>query len=60
VSLKKKLRSLLLCAVLSAALGVGAPIHPDEIEELLAQLHQPKVAQTLRQEEDQQDEEQDE
>lgn len=55
MSPKKKLRSLLLCAFLGAALGMGAPMHPDEIEELLARLHQPKVVRILRHEEDQDD-----
>ena len=52
MSLKKSLRGLLFCALLSVGLAAGAPMHPDEIEELLAQLHRPKIAQTLRQEED--------
>jgi hypothetical protein len=33
-------------------LSAGAPMHPDEIQELLQQLNQPKVAQALRQEEE--------
>jgi hypothetical protein len=38
--------------VISVGLAAGAPMHPNEIEEILAQLNRPKVAHSLRQEED--------
>lgn len=52
MSLKHTLRTLLLVLVLGVALLAGAPIPPDEIQELLSRLNQPKVAHTLRQEKD--------
>jgi hypothetical protein len=36
--------------MLAMALAAGAPIRPDEIEELLHQMDQPKVAHTLKEE----------
>ncbi len=48
MSLRAKLRNALLCLFLGSALMTGAPMHPDEIEELLSQLHQPKLVQVVR------------
>jgi hypothetical protein len=44
VSIKHKLRTLLLCLpLLAAALG-GSPMRPEEIEELMHTMNQQKIA----------------
>jgi hypothetical protein len=52
VSLKKKLRVLLACAALEFGVLMGAPMRPDEIQELMRQMNQPKLAHVLRHEDD--------
>jgi hypothetical protein len=56
VSFKQKLRKALLCMALGIALQMGAPMSPQEIEELLCQASMPEVAQTFRREKRQDDE----
>jgi hypothetical protein len=51
VSMMKKLRKLLLLGAFWFAL-IGAPISPQEIEELLCRFNVPKVAYALRQQRD--------
>lgn len=47
MSLKRRIRTLVLCfALIPAAFGLG-PMRPDEIAELLHTMQLPKVAQTL-------------
>jgi hypothetical protein len=48
MSVKRKIMKLLFIGFLAIALLGGAPMRPDEIEELLCQMNQPKVAHTLR------------
>ena len=50
MSFNKSCRKLLLLAGLGLGLIAGSPMRPDEIEELMAQLNQPKIAHVLRQE----------
>ena len=52
MSIKKRLGGVFLCLVLCGALGMGAQMRPDEIEELMRALNQPKVARTLPDESD--------
>jgi hypothetical protein len=47
VSLKKRLRVVVVCAILQLGVMVGAPMRPDEIEELMHQMNQPKMAHVL-------------
>jgi hypothetical protein len=54
VSIKNKLRKVCLFGALWFAL-VGAPMSPQEIEELLRQVNVPKVAHTLREQSDNSD-----
>jgi hypothetical protein len=50
--MKQRLRGVFLCLVLCAALSMGAPMRPEEVEELMRALNQPKVAHTLPDETD--------
>lgn len=52
MSIKQKLLKVLSSATLLGGLLMGAPMRPDEIEELLHRMNQPKVAHTLREEDD--------
>ena len=47
MSLKKRLRVVVVCAVLQLGVMVGAPMRPDEVEELMHQMNQPKMAHVL-------------
>jgi hypothetical protein len=47
VSIKQKLRNVLLSVSLAMAVVAGAPMRPEEIEDLLLQVNQPKIAHTL-------------
>ena len=55
MSIKQRLRSVFLCLILCSALSMGAPMRPNEIEELISALNQPKVARTLPDESDEGD-----
>jgi len=46
VSLKLRLRTLLCCVVLEVGALTGVPMRPDEIQELMNTLNQPKLART--------------
>ena len=47
MSLRKRLRTLLVCLVLEFGVLSGVPIQAREIEELMKQLSQPKLAHVL-------------
>jgi hypothetical protein len=47
VSLKKRLRVVVVCAILQLGVMVGTPMRPDEVEELMHQMNQPKMAHVL-------------
>jgi len=48
--MKYTAKRLFLIFAIALGLMMGAPMRPDEIEELLHQMNQPKVAHTLRKE----------
>jgi hypothetical protein len=47
VSLKKRLRVVVVCAILQLGLLIGAPMRPEEIEEFMHQMNEPKMAHVL-------------
>ena len=47
MSLKKRLRVVVVCAVLQLGVMIGVPMRPDEIEEMMQQMNQPKMAHIL-------------
>ena len=47
MSLKKRLRVVVVCAILQLGVMVGAPMRPDEVGELMHQMNQPKMARVL-------------
>lgn len=55
MSLKQRLRAIVLCLVLGMGSLMGAPMRAEEIEELLAATNQPRISYTLRDENDQGD-----
>ena len=55
MSIKEKFRKILLIGSIGLALLTATPMRPEEIEELLHQMNQPKVAHTLPDESDQGD-----
>ena len=50
--LKKRLRVVVVCAILQLGVMVGAPMRPDEVEELMHHMNQPKMAHVLPTEDD--------
>ena len=55
MSLRKRLRVLFLCATLQLGVLAGVPMRPDEIQELMNQINQPKLAHILPADEDEGD-----
>ena len=55
MSLKKRLRALLVCTLLQVGVFHGAPMRPEQIEELMQQLNQAKLAHLLPSENDEGD-----
>ena len=53
--LMKRLRVLLVCLPLEMGVLAGVPMRPDEIQELMNQMNQPKVAHVLPSENDEGD-----
>jgi hypothetical protein len=49
---QKRLRTILVCAVLEFGAMIGLPMRPDEIEALMRTMNQPKVTHTLPDETD--------
>ena len=47
-----RLRTLLVCFMLEYAAMMGSPMRPEEIEDLMHQMNQPKLAHVLRDEDD--------
>jgi hypothetical protein len=47
VSLRKRLRTLFVCFVLEFGVLSGVPMQARELEELMRQLHTPKIAHEL-------------
>ena len=52
VLFKGKLRNITLCLALGLGSLMGVPMRADELEELLHQMNQPKIAHTLPEEND--------
>jgi hypothetical protein len=55
VSFKKTLRTLFVCAVLEMGVLAGSPMRAKEIEELMHQMNEPKLAHILPTENDEGD-----
>lgn len=51
-SLKKRLRVVMVCSVLQFGALIGAPMRPEEIQELMHRMNQPKLAHVLPSESD--------
>ncbi len=52
MSLKQRLRTILCCLTLEVGTLVGVPMRPEQIQDLMQTLNQPKVAQTIPDETD--------
>ena len=52
MSWKKKLRVLVACMTLEMGVLFGVPMRPEQIEELMHQMNQPKLAHVLKEEAD--------
>ena len=50
--MKKRFQRVLLCLVLSAGSQIGIPMRPEDIEELLRTMNQPKLVRKFADEED--------
>ncbi len=48
MSIKHKARTIFLCLTLLVGSMGGAPMRPEEIEELMHTMNQPKIAYTIR------------
>ena len=55
MSLKNRLRVVVVCAILQLGVMVGAPMRPDEVEELMHQMNQPTMAHVLPSEDEEGD-----
>jgi hypothetical protein len=53
--MKKRFQRILLCLVPSAGSQIGIPMRPDEIEELMRTMNQPKLVRKFAEEEDRPD-----
>ena len=47
MSIRQRLRTIILCFVLELGALSGVPMRPNEIEDLMRTLNQPKVAHTI-------------
>jgi hypothetical protein len=47
MSVKARLRSIVMCAVLELGVLSGVPMRPEEIRSLMNQINQPKLAHVL-------------
>ena len=52
MSFRSKLRVLAVCLILQAGVFMNAPMRPDEIEEVMQQMNQPKLAHVLREQDE--------
>jgi hypothetical protein len=46
MSIRQRLRTIACCAILQLAALVGMPMRPEEVQDLMRMLNQPKVART--------------
>ena len=49
---RERLRTMLVCAALQVGVFWGVPMRPEQIQELMHQMHQPKVAHVIPQEDE--------
>jgi hypothetical protein len=52
MSMRQRLRTILVCVVLEWSALIGMPMRPEEIVDLMQTMNSPKVAQTDRDEHD--------
>jgi len=52
MSFKSKLRVLTVCLILQAGVFMHCPMRPEQIEEVMQQMNQPKLARVLPSDED--------
>ena len=52
MSLRKRLRTLMVCVVLEFGALIGMPMRPEEIKALMETMNQPKIAHTTPDEHD--------
>ena len=52
MSFKSKLRVLTVCSILQAAVFMHCSMRPEQIEEVMQQMNQPKLARVLPSDED--------
>lgn len=50
MSIKRRLRTIACCVVLQVATLIGVPMRPDQVQELMHSLNQPKLARTTPEE----------
>ena len=50
MSIRNRIRTLACCIVLQAATLIGMPMRPEQVQELMRSLNQPKLARTTPQE----------
>ena len=55
MSFKSKLRVVAVCLILQAGVMMNCPMRPEEIEELMQQMNDPKLAHVLPSEDDDRD-----
>ena len=55
MSVKNRLRVLVVCLLLQMGALSGVPMRPDKIEELLHQMNQPKMAHVVPEDDDEGD-----
>ena len=46
MSYKQRLRTLACCAILQMAATIGVPMRPEQVQDLMRTLNEPKVART--------------
>jgi hypothetical protein len=46
MSYKQRLRTLACCAILQVAATIGVPMRPEQVQDLMRTLNEPKVART--------------
>ena len=50
--MKRRFRKMFLCLVLCAGSTIGLPMRPEEIEELMRTMNQPKIVRKFAEEEE--------
>jgi hypothetical protein len=55
MSLRKRLRTIFLCTMLEFAALLGMPLRPEEIDDLMQTMNQPKLAHTIPEQDEDED-----